>query len=154
MQLNNRAKQLALENATHGTAVIAMQQTAGQGRLGRSFFSHRAKVIYLSIIIKPSFALSTAVLVTAAAAVAVAQAIENVCGKQARIKWVNDVYLDGKKICGTLTEGISDFETGHIESLVIGIGVNTSVKDFPDELRDTVGAVDGDYSKAQLSRPK
>lgn len=147
---NNRAKQLALENAPHGTTVIAMQQTAGKGRLGRSFFSPR-EGIYLSIIIKPTFDLSKSVLVTAAAAVAVAQAIESVCGRHAQIKWVNDVYLDGKKICGTLTEGISDFETSHIESLVIGIGVNTSVKDFPDELRDTVGAVDGDYSRSALA---
>lgn len=147
---NNRAKQLALENAPHGTTVIAMQQTAGKGRLGRSFFSPR-EGIYLSIIIKPTFDLSKSVLVTAAAAVAVAQAIESVCGRHAQIKWVNDVYLDGKKICGILTEGITDFETGHIESLVIGIGVNTSVKDFPDELRDTVGAVDGDYSRSALA---
>lgn len=147
---NNRAKQLALENASHGTTVIAMQQTAGKGRLGRSFFSPR-EGIYLSIIIKPTFDLSKSVLVTAAASVAVAQAIESVCGRQAQIKWVNDVYLDGKKICGILTEGITDFETGHIESLVIGIGVNTSVKDFPDELRDTVGAVDGEYSRAALA---
>ncbi len=147
---NNRAKQLALENAPHGTTVIAMQQTAGKGRLGRSFFSPR-EGIYLSIIIKPTFDLSKSVLVTAAASVAVAQAIESICGRQAQIKWVNDVYLDGKKICGILTEGITDFETGHIESLVIGIGVNTSVKDFPDELRDTVGAVDGDYSRSALA---
>ena len=96
---NNRAKQLALENAPHGTTVIAMQQTAGKGRLGRSFFSPR-EGIYLSIIIKPTFDLSKSVLVTAAAAVAIAQAIESVCGRQAQIKWVNDVYLDGKKICG------------------------------------------------------
>lgn len=147
---NNRAKQLALENAPHGTTVIAMQQTAGKGRLGRSFFSPR-EGIYLSIIIKPTFDLSKSVLVTAAASVAVAQAIESICGRQAQIKWVNDVYMDGKKICGILTEGITDFETGHIESLVIGIGVNTSVKDFPDELRDTVGAVDGDYSRSALA---
>ncbi len=147
---NNRAKQLALENASHGTTVIAMQQTAGKGRLGRSFFSPR-EGIYLSIIIKPTFDLSKSVLVTAAASVAVAQAIESVCGRQAQIKWVNDVYLDEKKICGILTEGITDFETGHIESLVIGIGVNTSVKDFPGELRDTVGAVDGEYSRAALA---
>ena len=147
---NNRAKQLALENAPHGTTVIAMQQTAGKGRLGRSFFSPR-EGIYLSIIIKPTFDLSKSVLVTAAASVAVAQAVESVCGRQAQIKWVNDVYLDGKKICGILTEGITDFETGHIESLVIGIGVNTSVRDFPDEIRDIVGAVDGNYSRSALA---
>ncbi len=150
---NIRAKQLALENAPHGTTVIAMQQTAGRGRLGRNFFSPR-EGIYLSIIIKPTFDLSKSVLVTAAASVAVAEAIEKVCGRHAMIKWVNDVYLDGKKVCGILTEGITDFETGHIESLVIGIGLNTSLEGFPDELLDVAGAVtaaDGDYSRSELA---
>lgn len=150
---NIRAKQLAVENAPHGTTVIAMQQTAGRGRLGRNFFSPR-EGIYLSIIIKPTFDLSKSVLVTAAASVAVAEAIEKVCGRHAMIKWVNDVYLDGKKVCGILTEGITDFETGHIESLVIGIGLNTSLEGFPDELLDVAGAVtaaDGDYSRSELA---
>lgn len=147
---NIRAKQLALENAPHGTIVMAKQQTAGRGRLGRSFFSPR-EGIYLSIIVRPDFDLTRSVLVTSAAAVAVTESIENVCGIDAGIKWVNDVYADGKKVCGILTEGITDFETGQIESLVIGIGVNTSVKDFPNELLEIVGAVEGDYPKPVLA---
>ena len=127
-----------------------MQQTAGKGRLGRSFFSPR-EGIYLSIIIKPTFDLSRSILVTAAAAVAVAEAVECVCKQKTEIKWVNDVYLKGKKICGILTEGITDFETGQIDALVIGIGVNTTVKGFPDNILNTVGAVEGDYSKAALA---
>ena len=147
---NSQAKRIALESAEHGTIILALQQTGGRGRLGRSFFSPKSG-IYLSIIIKPTFNLSRSVLVTSAAAVAVAEAVENVCGKDAQIKWVNDVYLDGKKICGILTEGITDFETGRIESLVIGIGVNTTVEGFPKELLDTVGAVEGDYSRSALA---
>lgn len=147
---NIRAKQLALENAPHGTIVIARQQTAGRGRLGRSFHSPR-EGIYVSIIIKPTFDLSKSVLVTSAAAVAVAESIEEICGQEAKIKWVNDVYADNKKICGILTEGITDFETGQIENLVIGMGINTTLKGFPKELLDTVGAVEGNYSKSALT---
>lgn len=147
---NIRAKQLALEGASHGTVIISRQQTSGRGRLGRSFFSPRDG-IYLSIIIRPDFDLSRSVLVTSAAAVAVAGSIEKVCGLEAGIKWVNDVYVNGKKVCGILTEGITDFETGQIESLVIGIGVNTNINGFPEELLDTVGAVEGDYSHADLA---
>lgn len=147
---NIRAKQLALENAPHGTVVIARQQTAGRGRLGRSFFSPR-EGIYISIIVRPDFDLAKSVLVTSAAAVAVAESIESVCGIDAKIKWVNDIYADNKKVCGILTEGITDFETGQIESLIIGIGVNTTVKDFPEELLEIAGSVEGDYSKSALA---
>lgn len=147
---NIRAKQLALENAPHGTVVIASQQTAGRGRLGRSFFSPR-EGIYISIIVRPDFDLTKSVLVTSAAAVAVAESIESICGMDAKIKWVNDIYADNKKVCGILTEGITDFETGQIESLVIGIGVNTTIKDFPEDLLDIAGAVEGDYSKSSLA---
>lgn len=147
---NSKAKHIALEGAEHGSVVIAMQQTGGRGRLGRSFFSPRHG-IYLSLIVKPTFDFSRSILVTSAAAVAVAEAVEKVCGRDAQIKWVNDVYLDGKKICGILTEGITDFETGQIDALIIGIGVNTTLEGFPPELLDTVGAVEGDYSRSALA---
>lgn len=147
---NTKAKQLALEKAPHGTVVMALQQTAGKGRLGRSFFSPR-EGIYLSIIIRPEFDLSKSILITSAAAVAVSEAVESVCGLHTEIKWVNDVYLDGKKICGILTEGITDFESGQIDSIIIGIGINTTVEGFPAEILDTVGAAEGDYSKAELA---
>ena len=139
-----------MDGAPHGTVVLAKQQTSGRGRLGRSFFSPR-EGIYLSIVIKPDFDVSKSVLVTSAAAVAVANAIEKVCGLESKIKWVNDVYIDGKKVCGILTEGISDFETGQIEHLILGIGINTTVKDFPAELLATAGAAEGTYSKSALA---
>ncbi len=153
---NLRARQLAAEvspeeaKSLHGAAVVALQQTAGRGRLGRSFFSPE-EGIYLSIIVRPDFDLSKSVLVTVAAAAAVADAIEKVCGKDARIKWVNDVYLDGKKVCGILTEGISDFESGRIDQIVIGIGINTTLRGFPEELLGIAGAVEGDYSRSALA---
>lgn len=147
---NIRAKQAALENAPHGTVVISKQQTGGRGRLGRSFFSPR-EGIYLSILVKPDFDMSKSVLVTSAAAVAVSEAIEIISGHHAEIKWVNDIYVNNKKVCGILTEGIASFETGQIEYMVIGIGINTTVKDFPEDLKKTVGAVEGTYSKSALA---
>ena len=152
---NNRARQLAAEGVParlHGSTVIALQQTAGKGRLGRGFFSP-IEGIYLSVIVKPDFDLSKSVLVTVAAAAAVAEAIDATCGQaeETKIKWVNDVYLKGGKVCGILTEGITDFEGGQIDHLVIGIGVNTTLEGFPEELRQTAAAVEGDYSRSELA---
>ncbi len=146
---NLRAKQFATDNAPHGTIVLAKQQTAGRGRLGRSFFSP-LEGIYLSIIIRKPLDISHALLITSAAAVAVATSLDEVCGTDAMIKWVNDIYVNGKKVCGIASEAISDFESGRIESIVVGIGINTNLKDFPEELLKVAGAVEGNYSKSAL----
>lgn len=146
---NLKARQLAMDGAPHGTVVLAKQQTSGRGRLGRSFFSPR-EGIYLSIVIKPDFDVSKSVLVTSAAAVAVANAIEKVCGWNRKSNGSRRLYR-WKKVCGILTEGISDFETGQIEHLILGIGINTTVKDFPAELLATAGAAEGTYSKSALA---
>lgn len=147
---NTKARQLALDGAPDGTIVIACQQTGGRGRLGRNFFSPR-EGIYMSLIIKPTFDLSKSILITSAAAVAVTEAIETVCGVQAGIKWVNDVYVSGKKVCGILSEGLPNIETGRIDTVIIGIGLNTSLKGFPQELLKTAGAIEGDYSRSALA---
>lgn len=147
---NLQARRLMMEGAHEGLVVIARQQTAGRGRLGRGFYSPR-EGIYLSVVIRPDFDLSKSVLITSAAAVAVCEAIEAVAGKEARIKWVNDVYVNDRKVCGILTEGITDFETGRIEYLIIGIGLNTDVSNFPEDLRKIAGAVEGDYSASELA---
>ncbi len=153
---NNRARQIAAGTdqplRIHGTTVIALQQTGGKGRLGRGFFSPK-EGIYLSIIVKPEFDFSMSTLVTIAAAAAVADAVDEVCGQdeETLVKWVNDVYLNGKKICGILTEGITDFESGQIDHLVIGIGINTTLEGFPEELKKTAGAVEGEYSRSALA---
>lgn len=148
---NRRASALALEGACHGTCVVSAHQSAGRGRLGRSFYSPEKQGIYLSVILKPSFDISKAVLITAAASVAVSRAIQTVCGVRPQIKWVNDLYLDGKKICGILTEAITDFESGQITNIVAGIGINCSCEDFPEELRDIAGGIPGSYSKNALA---
>lgn len=159
---NTRAKELALMDAPHGTVVMAHQQTSGRGRLGRSFFSPQSG-IYLSVILRPDFLADNGaaddsdsrsrrlMLITSAAAVAVAESIEEICGKSASIKWVNDIYVDGKKVCGILTEGVTDFKTGEIQSLIAGIGINMTVAEFPPELLEVAGALEGDYSKAALT---
>ena len=150
---NLEAKRLLLEGkASSGSVVIAVRQTAGRGRLGRSFFSPESG-LYLSIIIKPDFDISKSVLVTVAAAAAVAKSIEETCSQDARIKWVNDIYIDSSKVCGILTEAMTDFESGQIENLVIGIGVNTNLDGFPEELLKTAGAVDLDRAAAEGKVP-
>lgn len=147
---NIKARQFTLQKNAHGTIIIAKQQTGGRGRLGRNFFSP-VEGLYLSIIIKPHTSIEKSLLITSAAAVAVAETIEEIAGFDARIKWINDVYIDNKKVCGILTEGITDLETGQIEYLIAGIGINTTLRDFPPELRETAGAVTGTYSKSALA---
>ena len=133
---------IADEGAKAAPAVVmCRQQTAGRGRLGRSFFSPRDDGLYLSVVIKPDFDISRSSLVTVAAAAATSEAIDEVCGCSTQIKWVNDIYLNGKKVCGILTEANTDFEPGQIDSLVTGIGINTSEKSFPPELKDIAGSV-------------
>ncbi len=148
---NNVAKKLALEGAVHGTTVLAFHQSQGKGRLGRTFISPANTGIYMSILLKPAFNMSRSVLVTTAASVAVVRAIEKICGTQAQIKWVNDIYVNGKKICGILTEAITDFESGQIQYLILGIGINCSTKEFPEDLLEIAGALEGDFSKNQLA---
>lgn len=148
---NHQAKKLVLEGmADHGSVVFANQQTAGRGRLGRSFHSPR-NGIYMSVVVKPEFDTGRAGLVTVSAAAAAAQAISEICGEDARIKWVNDIYIRGKKVCGILTEAITDFESGSITALIIGIGINTDTHGFPDKLREIAGAVDMDNAKTKAA---
>lgn len=148
---NNVAKKLALEGADHGTAILAFHQSKGKGRLGRTFISPANTGIYMSILLKPSFDMSRSVLITTAASVAVVRAIEKVCGKRPEIKWVNDIYENGKKVCGILTEGITDFESGQIEYLILGIGINCSTEGFSQDLLNIAGALEGNFSKNQLA---
>jgi BirA family biotin operon repressor/biotin-[acetyl-CoA-carboxylase] ligase len=150
---NQGAKLLALHGALHGTIVISNEQTKGRGRLGRDFYSPASTGIYLSIILKPNFDISKSVLVTTAASVAVVRAIKKVCQLDTDIKWVNDVYLEGRKICGILTEAVTNFENGEIDSLVLGIGVNCQVPDegFPDDIKDKVGALPAGFSRNMLA---
>lgn len=140
---NIKAKQMALEGAPEYTVIIANEQTQGRGRLGRSFYSPCNTGIYMSLILKPQMDIASATLITTASSVAVCKALENVTKTVPSIKWINDIYLNNKKICGILTEAISDFESGTIESIILGIGINVSTEtnDFPEELRQTAGSI-------------
>ena len=132
---NTYAKKLAAQDASkyHEAIIAAESQTAGRGRIGRTFESPAGTGIYLSLIITPKGGITQPAVITASAAVAVCRAIKKLYGVQPAIKWINDIYVqnDGvlKKTVGILTEGITNFETGQIESAVIGIGVNISPSD-------------------------
>ena len=143
---NTVLRQLAAEGAPAGLALIAGEQTAGRGRLGRSFYSPAGSGLYLSLLLRPDLAAAEATRLTACAAVAVSEALEALADVRPGIKWVNDLYLGGKKICGILTEAALDCETGRMSHVVVGIGVNTRLPagDFPEDLRSIAGAVFGD----------
>ena len=140
---NRTAKTLALEGAPHGTMVLAGQQTAGRGRLGRRFESPAGKGVYLSLVLRPSLPMTEAQAVTVSAAVAVCRAVKKLCGLELGIKWVNDLYYNGKKVCGILTEAGADLESGELEWLVAGIGLNLTSRpeDWPEELRPIAGSL-------------
>lgn len=139
---NDEARRLASEGAPNGTVVLAETQTQGRGRRGRSFFSPQGG-IYLSMVLRPSMSASESVAITSCAAVAVSRAIREVCGIQAKIKWVNDLYIDDKKICGILTEAVTDLEGGGLEFLVVGIGINFCLPkgQFPQPLQEIATAL-------------
>ncbi|MDE6015744.1 MAG: biotin--[acetyl-CoA-carboxylase] ligase [Acetatifactor sp.] len=127
-----------------GYVVLANEQTAGRGRLGRSFFSPQGTGIYMSLLLRPENCSSKqAVRITTMAAVAVCEAIEAVSGERAQIKWVNDIYVRDRKVCGILTEGSFGLESGLLEYAVLGIGINVYQPDggFPEELKGIAGAV-------------
>ena len=126
----------------HGFVLLAEEQTGGRGRLGRSFASPAGTGIYLTILLHPTLPIQHIQFITIAAAVAVAEAIGRTAGFDPQIKWVNDVLMDGRKLCGILTEAMIEGETGTVSSLIAGIGVNLRPNpDWPDEVRAVAGAL-------------
>lgn len=130
---NQEAKRLLAAGEPCPMLLLAEEQTAGRGRRGRGFYSPAGEGLYMTLALQPRAALSQATLLTAAAAVAVAQAVEALTALACQIKWVNDVYLDGKKLCGILTEASGSFEADTLSSVCAGIGVNVRTRDFPEE---------------------
>ena len=131
---NNEAKRRIAAGEGGVSLIVAEGQTAGRGRQGKSFYSPEGSGIYMTLAMPTDLPFADAAWVTTAAAVAVFSAIRDTCGIETEIKWVNDLYKDGKKVCGILTEAISDLETGRIHHLVIGIGLNWRTDAFPEEL--------------------
>lgn len=140
---NLDAKVAAQNGADEFTVILANHQTNGRGRLGRTFFSPQGSGIYLSMVLRPNFSAENTLFITVAAAVAVCDAIENVTGIKTGIKWVNDVYLGNKKICGILTESALSSESQAPQYSVLGIGLNLykPQNDFPDDIKDIAGSL-------------
>lgn len=149
---NTEAKTLARDGAQEGDTVVSSFQTAGRGRLTRSFFSPDETGLYMSIVLRPKITLPT--LITTAAAVAVCVALEKLFGVSPKIKWVNDIFLHGKKVCGILTEAAAEPEKGTLSYAVLGIGINLyPPKDgFPPELTDIAGYVTDTVEEGMKSR--
>ncbi|MDQ0223306.1 bifunctional biotin--[acetyl-CoA-carboxylase] ligase/biotin operon repressor BirA [Streptococcus moroccensis] len=120
---------------------IAPSQTGAKGRFGRQFFAPQQGGIYMSLHLKPMVAFEQMPPYTILVAAATVQAIENLTTKKPLIKWVNDIYLDSKKIAGILTEAVTSVESGLITDIIIGIGLNVYIKTFPEELKDKAGSL-------------
>lgn len=128
--------------APEGTTVIASRQTAGRGRYGRSFFSPPDTGIYLSVLLRPTrYTLPQVPTLTAVAAVTLCQAIQEVCGAAPQIKWVNDIFLEGKKVCGILSQASIGMESGCMDYAVLGVGINLYPprEGFPPDLASIAG---------------
>lgn len=130
------------ESGSEFTVAVARSQTGGKGRMGRGFVSPEGG-LYFSVLLRPDLDAEACLKITTAAAVAMAQAIENVANKPVKIKWVNDIYADGKKLCGILTEGAFDAENGGLKYAVLGVGVNvcTPAAGFQKEIENKAGAL-------------
>ena len=135
-------KQTAFSD-NEGKVIIALSQTEGRGRFKRHFHSPENCGIYMSILLKPKIPAENAVLITAAAACAVAEAAEDLSGRKADIKWVNDVLIENKKICGILTEGSIDVNSGNLNWAVLGIGINAYLPEngYPEEIKNIAESV-------------
>lgn len=148
---NLQLKEAAESGCPEFSCVVASEQTKGRGRRGREFCSMKDSGVYLSVLVKPNISLDKTGLITGAAAVAVCRTVHSVLGIDCQIKWVNDVYVGEKKICGILTEGAADLETGSLAYAIVGIGVNVYEPKggWPEEIALRAAAL-SDSHKADL----
>lgn len=129
---NTKAQELAEKGYPSGTLVVADKQDSGKGRRGRSWVSPSGAGIFMTLMIKPDINPNNASMLTLVAALAVAKAITSVTGEEALIKWPNDIVVNGKKVCGILTEMNAQFD--YINHIVVGIGINVHNESFPEEI--------------------
>lgn len=137
---NNQCKRLH-EQGEETALVIANGQSCGKGRLSRSFYSPKDSGIYMSLLLRPSIKAEDCVLITTAAAVAVSNAIDKITGKKSLIKWVNDIYLENKKVCGILCEAGFKPQEKTLDYIILGIGINLYTRNFPDDIKDKAGSL-------------
>lgn len=136
---SSEAKRRARAGELGPLLIVAESQSNGRGRLGRSFYSPAGAGIYMTYLWRPQAAAVDAVSVTTAASVAVLRAMssmEALAGHELAIKWVNDIYLSGKKVCGILTEAVTDAADGSVSCMLVGIGINVAPTAFPPELAE------------------
>lgn len=140
---NALMRRRAAEGAGEGLVITANRQTAGRGRMGRSFFSPDGTGVYMSLLLRPDLKPESSVLITTAAAVAVCRALDSLGARGSAIKWVNDVFFNGKKVCGILTEAGFSGKNGCVDYAVLGVGINLfPPKDgFPEDIKNIAGAV-------------
>lgn len=147
---NNEAKRhshAGIEYALY----ISEAQTAGRGRLGRSFYSPKNTGIYMSLVFKVDMtAIENPMLITLKAAMAVCWAIEELTGLSLGVKWVNDIYLGNRKICGILAEGIPNVKTGIPDYVVVGIGINVNTIEFPDDIKNKAASIGVSCDRNQI----
>lgn len=153
---NDEMKRRAENGEKEFSLLIAEKQTKGKGTKGRSFFSPEGTGIYMSLLLRPTYTPEKCTFLTTMAAVSCVKAIEKVVGIKAQIKWVNDIYLDGKKVGGILTQAHLSKDGKDVEWVVLGIGINLSEPDggFPDELKSiatTLGEKDGNTKNCLIS---
>ncbi|MBP2099860.1 biotin--[acetyl-CoA-carboxylase] ligase [Enterococcus rivorum] len=133
------AKLAAINGEPENTLIVADMQEAPKGRFGRAFFSKAGCGIYMSMLLRPNQNFEEMAQYTVIMAVAVSKAMDRLTNVTTEIKWVNDIYLNGKKVCGILSEAMSDVESGQISNVIIGMGINFSIKqeEFPEEIHQT-----------------
>ena len=128
--------------------IAADMQTGGRGRNGKSFYSENKGSVYMTAVVYPNLPFEDTVGITTASAVAVSRAVESVTGKKTDIKWVNDLYYGGRKVCGILCEAVA--EKGSVKSVIIGVGINLADCEFPDELDSVAGTLGCDSSLREV----
>lgn len=138
---NIDAKKFAAGGAPHGTLVVADDQENGRGRRGRTWQSPAGSNVYFTIVLRPAFEPDKASMLTLVMAMSVAEAIGEYCGIKAQIKWPNDIVIHKKKVCGILTEMEIALETNDIQYVVIGVGINTNQKEFPEEMKEIASSL-------------
>lgn len=131
---NLEARRLAEAGASHGTLVAAEEQTSGKGRRGRSWVSVPGQGVWMSFVLRPDIELENSSMLTLVAALAVEKGIREAAAIDGRIKWPNDVLVNGKKVCGILTELSAQMD--ELNYIVVGIGINANIEQFPDEVKD------------------
>ena len=139
---NNYLKMLGSQGEKESQLVIAQSQTGGRGRMGRSFYSPNGTGIYFSLLLHPEYAIEKSLFLTVMAAVSVTETVMKYNKNDVKIKWVNDIYIDGKKVCGILTEGAINSDN-KLDYAVVGIGINVISPDngFADEIKDIATAI-------------